>query len=78
MVEIKLSIANDDVDAVDAFLKAQIEELADRAIAPVPTTKTNMATTMMVLWGFARKQIKDHRALVAQKEAAAKAARRRK
>jgi hypothetical protein len=78
MLEIKLTVANDDLNLLEQYINGEIERLADEACAAQPTTKTGRATVMYVYHMSIRKQIKDFRALLEEKERAARQARRSK
>jgi hypothetical protein len=78
MLDMKLTLANDDLDTVEAFAREQSEVLAKRMVAAVPTRRTEEATTLYVMLCAMRQQIKEHRALLEEKERAAREARKGK
>ena len=67
MFEITLQLHNDDLDAVEEWVKTQLTACANNAVAPYPTKGTGMATTQYVMLCAMRRQIKDHRAMLAQR-----------
>lgn len=67
MVEITLQLPNDDLDAIEEWVRAQLTACANNAVAPYPTKGTGMATTQYVMLCAMRRQIKEHRAVLAQR-----------
>lgn len=77
MVEVELTIGNDDIPAVRSYLAAQKKELTEGMIAGRPTTKTRAATLLFTIINRIGQQLDAHEELCREKDEAERAARRK-
>ena len=75
MVDITLTVANEDLDTVEAFVSSSLERLGKQAVASAPNKRTDKATVLYVMLMGIRRQIKEHRALCRLKDEQERAAR---
>lgn len=72
MVEIKLTVANEDLDTVLEWIEDTEADLTEDMIASRPTRLTEHATKIFVLLENMRRQVKDFQVELARKEAEAR------
>lgn len=78
MLEIQLSLSNDEAETVGAWLAGLRSGLTDDMIAPVPTRKTDRATVCFAFCDHVLAAIDTHQTLLKEKERAAREARKGK
>lgn len=72
MLEVKLTITNDNLDRVQEWAEDEQQALVPYMIAAQPNYRTDTSTTIFAMLESLRQQIRDFKILLAEKEAAAK------
>lgn len=75
MVEIKLSLGNDDIPTVRSWIAAQKDDLLKQMVAGQPTSKTGAATLVYTIVQRMEAQLDEHADRVDAKNREEKAAR---